>query len=139
MDPARGGCRGPVRCSGLLDADFATVGTPREHETHEALHTASMAVSALRGGPTTVSAVSAAPTLSQLLRTPAVAIPVAIADTRSLLARDGSDRHREALACCLQIGVGSGRRRQLRLADLLGAGTKVTMDLPKYSAAASAA
>lgn len=90
------------------------VGMPRQHATYETLHTASKAVSALRGGLTTASAASAAPALRRLLGTPAVAI----ADTRSLLAHDGSDRHREALARCLQMGVDSGRARQLTVADL---------------------
>jgi two-component system, LytTR family, sensor kinase len=90
------------------------MGTPRQHATYETLHTASMAVSALRGGLTTASAASAAPALRRLLGTPAVAI----ADTRSLLAYDGSDRHREALARCLQDVVDSGRTRQLTAADL---------------------
>lgn len=90
------------------------MGTPRQHATYETLHTASMAVSALRGGLTTASAASAAPALRRLLGTPAVAI----ADTRSLLAYDGSDRHREALARCLQEVVDSGRTRQLTAADL---------------------
>jgi two-component system LytT family sensor kinase len=73
-----------------------------------------MAVSALRGGLTTASASSAAPALRRLLGTPAVAI----ADARNLLAYDGSDRHREALARCLRMGVSSGRIRQLTVADL---------------------
>jgi two-component system LytT family sensor kinase len=87
---------------------------PRQHSTYETLHTASMAVSALRGGLTTASAASAAPALRRLLGTPAVAI----ADTRSLIAHDGSDLHREALARCLQMGVDSGQTRQLAVADL---------------------
>jgi len=90
------------------------MGTPRQHATYETLHTASMAVSALRAGLTTASAASAAPALRRLLGTPAVAI----ADTRSLLAYDGSDRHREALARCLQEVVDSGRTRQLTASDL---------------------
>ncbi len=90
------------------------MGTPRQHATYETLHTASTAVSALRGGLTTASAANAAPALRRLLGTPAVAI----ADTRSLLAYDGSDRHREALARCLQAVVDSGRTRQLTAADL---------------------
>jgi two-component system LytT family sensor kinase len=90
------------------------VGTRRQHATYETLHAVSMAVSALRGGLTTASAASAAPALRRLLGTPAVAI----ADTRSLLVHDGSDRHREALARCLQMGVDSGRTRQLTVADL---------------------
>jgi two-component system LytT family sensor kinase len=90
------------------------MGTPRQHATYETLHTASMAVSALRGGLTTASAANAAPALRRLLGTPAVAI----ADARSLLAYDGSDRHGEALARCLQEVVDSGRTRQLTAADL---------------------
>lgn len=90
------------------------MGTPRQHTTYETLHTASMAVSALRGGLTTASAASAAPALRRLLGTPAVAI----ADTRGLLAYDGSDRHHDAVARCLQAVVDSGRTRQLTSADL---------------------
>src|ERR1700733_8493599 len=90
------------------------MGTPRQHATYETLHTASMAVSALRGGLTTASAASAAPALRRLLGTPAVAL----ADTRSLLAYDGCDRHREALTRCLQEVVDSGRSKQLTAADL---------------------
>lgn len=90
------------------------MGTPRQHATYETLHTASMAVSALRGGLTTASAANAAPALRRLLGTPAVAI----ADARSLLAYDGSDRHREALTRCLQEVVDSGRTRQLTASDL---------------------
>src|SRR5580704_12106067 len=91
------------------------MGTPRQHVTYETLHTASMAVSALRGGLTTASAASAAPALRRLLDTPAVAL----ADTRSLLAYDGCDRHRDALARCLQEVVDSGRSKQLSAADLM--------------------
>ena len=91
------------------------IGPPRQHATYETLHTASLAVSALRGGLTTASAASAAPALRRLLDTPAVAL----ADTRSLLAYDGCDRHREALARCLQEVVDSGRSKQLTAADLV--------------------
>src|SRR3984957_8170455 len=90
------------------------IGTPRQHVTYEVLHTASIAVSALRGGLTTASAASAAPALRRLLGTPAVAL----ADTRSLLAYDGCDRHRDALARCLQEVVSSGRSKELTAADL---------------------
>jgi two-component system, LytTR family, sensor kinase len=90
------------------------IGTPRQHATYETLHTASIAVSALRGGLNAASAASAAPALRRLLGTPAVAI----ADSRSLLAYDGSDRHRDALARCLHEVVSLGRSRQLTAADL---------------------
>jgi two-component system LytT family sensor kinase len=90
------------------------MGTPRQHATYETLHTASVAVSALRGGLTSAAAASAAPALRRLLGTPAVAL----ADRRSLLAYEGSDRHREALARCLLEVVGSGRTRPLTAADL---------------------
>jgi two-component system LytT family sensor kinase len=90
------------------------MGTPRQHSTYETLHTASIAVSALRGGLTTSSAASAAPALRRLLGTPAVAI----ADTRSLLAYEGSDRHRAALTRCLQEVVDSGRTRPLTASNL---------------------
>lgn len=90
------------------------MGTPRQHSTYETLHTASIAVSALRGGLTTSSAASAAPALRRLLGTPAVAI----ADTRSLLAYEGSDRHRAALTRCLQDVVDSGRTRPLTASNL---------------------
>ena len=52
-----------VRSSGLLDPNLPPDGTPRQHATYETLHTASLAVSALRGGLTTASAASAAPAL----------------------------------------------------------------------------
>jgi two-component system LytT family sensor kinase len=90
------------------------MGTPRQHSTYETLHTASIAVSALRGGLTTSSAASAAPALRRLLGTPAVAI----ADTRSLLAYEGSDRHRAALTRRLQEVVDSGRTRPLTASNL---------------------
>lgn len=90
------------------------IGTPRQHATYETLHTASIAVSALRGGLNAESAASAAPALRRLLGTPAVAI----ADGRSMLAYDGSDRHRDALARCLHEVVSLGRSRQLTAADL---------------------
>ena len=89
------------------------MGTPSQHATYETLHTASVAVSALRG-LTPASAASAAPALRRLLGTPAVAI----ADTAGLLAYDGSDRHRDALAQCLQDVVDSGRTRPLTASDL---------------------
>jgi two-component system LytT family sensor kinase len=90
------------------------MGTPRQHATYETLHTASVAVSALRGGLTSSAAASAAPALRRLLGTPAVAL----ADRRSLLAYEGSDRHRDALARCLLQVVDSGRTRPLSAADL---------------------
>jgi two-component system LytT family sensor kinase len=90
------------------------MGTPRQHVTYETLHTASVAVSALRGGLTAGAAGSAAPALRRLLGTPAVAL----ADRKSLLAYEGSDRHRDALARCLQEVVDSGRTKPLAAADL---------------------
>jgi len=90
------------------------MGTPRQHVTYETLHTATVAVSALRGGLTAAGAASAAPALRRLLGTPAVAL----ADRKSLLAYDGSDRHRDALARCLQDVVDSGRTKPLAAADL---------------------
>jgi two-component system LytT family sensor kinase len=69
------------------------MGTPGQRTTYETLHTATSAVSALRGGLTSTSAVKAAPALRRLLATPAVAI----ADRGNLLAYEGSDRHAEAL------------------------------------------
>jgi len=90
------------------------MGTPRQHLTYETLHTASIAVSALRGGLTPAAAASAAPALRRLLDTPAVAM----ADRKGLLAYEGADRHREALAECLKGVVETGRTRQLAAADL---------------------
>ncbi|MGE5286522.1 MAG: sensor histidine kinase, partial [Micromonosporaceae bacterium] len=69
------------------------VGTPQQRATYDTLHTATLAASALRGGLTPSSSVKAAPALLRLLGTPAIAI----ADRRSLLAYEGSDRHIEAL------------------------------------------
>jgi two-component system LytT family sensor kinase len=90
------------------------MGLPRQRATYEILHTASHAVSALRGGLTSSSSVKAAPALRRLLGTPAVAI----GDKRSLLAYEGSDRHTEALTGCLCDVVSSGRSRLLSAADL---------------------
>ena len=50
------------------------MGTPPQRATYEALHTASVAVSAVRGGLTVDTAVKAAPALRQLLGAPVVAI-----------------------------------------------------------------
>ncbi len=90
------------------------VGTGPQRATYEALHTASLAVSALRDGLTAASAVRAAPALRQLLSTPAIAI----ADQTSLIAYEGSDRHAEALRRCLSEVVRSGRSQILSAADL---------------------
>jgi two-component system LytT family sensor kinase len=90
------------------------VGTPPQRATYEALHTASVAVSALRDGLTAESAVRAAPALRQLLSTPAIAI----ADQASLLAYEGSERHADALRRCLNEVVRSGRSHILSAADL---------------------
>src|SRR5215471_19392139 len=70
------------------------VGTPPQRATYEALHTASLAASALRGGLTANTAVKAAPVLRRLLGTPAVAV----ADQASMIAYEGSDRHGDVLA-----------------------------------------
>lgn len=90
------------------------MGTPPQRATYEALHTASLAVSALRDGLTADTAVRAAPALRQLLGTPAVAI----ADRANILACEGSDRHTEALSRCLHDVVSSGRPHLLSAADL---------------------
>src|ERR1700722_11567494 len=90
------------------------MGTPRQHVTYETLHTATVAVSALRGGLTAAGAASAAPALRRLLGTPALAL----ADRKGLLAYDGSERPRDALARCLQEVVDSGRTKPLGTADL---------------------
>jgi two-component system LytT family sensor kinase len=90
------------------------VGTGPQRATYEALHTATLAVSALRDGLTTGSAVRAAPALRQLLGTPAVAI----CDQTSLIAYEGSQRHAEALQQCLNEVVRSGRSHILSAADL---------------------
>ncbi len=91
------------------------MGTPAQRATYETLHTASLAVSALRGGLTSGSAVKAAPALRRLLGTPAIAL----ADRNCLLAYEGSDRHAEALAGCLHHVVGSGRSQLLSASDLV--------------------
>jgi two-component system, LytTR family, sensor kinase len=90
------------------------MGTPAQRAIYETLHTASLAVSALREGLTSSSAVEAAPALRRLLGTPAIAL----ADRNSLLAYEGSDRHAEALAQCLRHVVGSGRSQLLSASDL---------------------
>ncbi len=90
------------------------MGTPRQRATYETLHTASLAVSALRGGLTSSTSVKAAPALRRLLGTPAIAI----ADRRNLLAYEGSDRHTAALAGCLHHVVSSGRSQLLSALDL---------------------
>jgi len=90
------------------------VGTPPQRATYEALHTASAAVSALRGGLTADTVVKAAPALRQLLGTPVVAI----ADQAGLVGCEGSDRHVHALRRRLQDVLGSGRPQLLSAADL---------------------
>jgi two-component system, LytTR family, sensor kinase len=90
------------------------VGTPPQRATYEALHTASIATSALRNGLTASSAIKAAPALRQLLGTPAIAI----ANQTSLLAYEGSERHSGALRHCLDQVVRSGRSQILSAADL---------------------
>ena len=90
------------------------VGTPPQRATYEALHTASAAVSALRGGLTADTVIKAAPALRQLLGTPVVAI----ADQTGLVGCEGSDRHVHALSRRLQDVLGSGRPQLLSAADL---------------------
>jgi len=90
------------------------VGTPPQRATYEALHTASVAVSALRGGLTADTVVKAAPALRQLLGTPVVAI----ADQAGLVGCEGSDRHVHALSRRLRDVLGSGRPQLLSAADL---------------------
>ena len=90
------------------------VGTPPQRATYEALHTASAAVSALRGGLTADTVVKAAPALRQLLGTPVVAI----ADQDGLVGCEGSDRHVHALSRRLGDVLGSGRPQLLSAADL---------------------
>jgi two-component system, LytTR family, sensor kinase len=90
------------------------VGTAPQRATYEALHTASEAVSVLREGLTSATAVKAAPSLRQLLGTPVVAM----ADRTGLLACQGSDRHAEALGRHLHEVVSSGRSQLLSAADL---------------------
>jgi two-component system, LytTR family, sensor kinase len=89
-------------------------GTSAQRATYETLHTANLAVSALRGGLTSGSAVKAAPALRRLLG----AAAIAMADRNCLLAYEGSDRHAEALAQCLHHVAGSGRPRFLSAAGL---------------------
>jgi two-component system LytT family sensor kinase len=90
------------------------VGPPPQRATYEVLHTASQAVSVLRGGLTPVTAVKAAPSLRQLLGTPTVAI----ADQGGVLACHGSDQHAEALARHLRTVVTSGHSQLLSASDL---------------------
>jgi two-component system, LytTR family, sensor kinase len=90
------------------------VGTPPQRATYEALHTASVAVAALREGLTADNAVKAAPALRHLLGTPVVAI----ADRAGLVSCEGSDRHAEALSGQLAEVVESGRSQLLSAADL---------------------
>src|SRR5690348_18275069 len=90
------------------------VGTPPQRATYEALHTATLAVSALRDALTPGSASKAAPALRQLLGTPAVAI----CDQSRLIAYEGSQRHADALQRCLNEGVPSGRSQILSAAAL---------------------
>src|SRR6266568_4279848 len=90
------------------------MGTPQQRATYQTLHTATLAVSALREGLTSSSSVKAAPALRRLLGTPAIAI----ADSASLLAYEGPDRHIEALARSLHGVVRSGRSQLLSGSDL---------------------
>ena len=90
------------------------VGTPPQRATYEALHTASVAASALRGGLTADTAVKAAPALRQLLGTPVVAI----ANQTGLVGCEGSDRHAHALNRRLQDVLSSGRPQLLSASDL---------------------
>src|SRR5262245_5603269 len=80
------------------------MGTPQQRATYDTLHTATLAMSSLRGGLTSSSSVKAAPALRRLLGASAIAI----ADRRSLLAYEGSDRHIEALTQSLHDVVRSG-------------------------------
>ncbi|HEU5421098.1 MAG TPA: histidine kinase [Streptosporangiaceae bacterium] len=90
------------------------MGTLPQQATYNVLHTATVAVSALRGGLTASTAVQAAPALRRLLDTPAIAI----ADRTGLIAYEGSDRHSDALAGCLAEVVRTGRTQILSVADL---------------------
>ena len=90
------------------------MGTPPQRATYEALHTVSIAASALRDGLTPGSAVTAAPALRRLLGTPAIAI----ADQAGLVAYEGSDRHAVALSLRLKEVVQSGRSQILSGSDL---------------------
>jgi two-component system LytT family sensor kinase len=89
------------------------VGIP-QRATYEALHTASEAVSVLREGLTPAAAIKAAPSLCQLLGTPAVAI----ADRNGLLACHGSDLHAQTLARHMHAVATSGRAQLLSASDL---------------------
>lgn len=104
-----------VLCGAVLFWRWSSrrVDTP-QRATYEALHTASEAVSVLREGLTPNAAVKAAPSLRQLLGTPAVAI----ADRAGLLACHGSDLHADALAQHLHGVVTSGRAQLLSASDL---------------------
>jgi two-component system, LytTR family, sensor kinase len=90
------------------------VGTPPQRATYEALHTASLAASALRGGLSAGTAVRAAPALRRLLGAPAVAI----CDQTSLIAYEGSDRHAHPLAAHLHEVTRSGRPLVLSAKEL---------------------
>lgn len=90
------------------------VGTPPQRATYEALHTASVAMSALRDGLTAENVLKAAPALRHLLGTPVVAI----ADRAGLVSCEGSDRHAGALSGRLAEVVDSGRPHLLSAADL---------------------
>ena len=90
------------------------VGTPPQRATYQALHTASQALSALRGGLTAENAAKAGPALRQLLGTPVVAV----AGQAGLVSCDGCDRHAEALGRRLADVVQSGRPQLLSAADL---------------------
>jgi two-component system LytT family sensor kinase len=90
------------------------IGTLPQRATYQALHTATLAVSALRDGLTAATAAKAAPALRQLLGTPAVAI----ADRAGLIACEGSDQHTEALNNRMRHVVNTGRPQLLSAVDL---------------------
>lgn len=85
-----------------------------QRATYQALHTATLAVSALRDGLTAANAAKAAPALRQLLGTPAVAI----ADRAGLIACEGPDEHTDALSNCMRHVVIMGRPQLLSAVDL---------------------
>ena len=91
---------------------------PRQHATYETLHTASMAVSALRGGLTSASGADPRHMKDILTgRRPSDSVGL----------RNVDERLRTIFGHGLTVETG------------IGVGTKVTMRLPKYGAAASAA
>ncbi|HWG01563.1 MAG TPA: histidine kinase [Trebonia sp.] len=93
----------------------ASAGTRQAQQiTFQALHTASMAVSALRDGLTPAAAATAAPALQQLFGVPVIAL----ADRTGLLHCAGPDQHDHALRRGLREVVSSGRERMLGAADL---------------------